>query len=70
MQVQCCVCKRVRTETGWEAKVAESAVCSHSYCPQCAEEAFADIRAYHNREQPRSGRTLAAAMRRLSQGLG
>ncbi|MGI6459254.1 MAG: hypothetical protein ACOX5J_04030 [Candidatus Hydrogenedentales bacterium] len=47
MQVQCCVCKRIRLEDRWHS--AEGALSplvriSYGYCPECAAEAVAKLR--------------------------
>jgi hypothetical protein len=48
MQVQCCVCKRVRKEDRWvranRAEALNPSV-SHGYCPRCASKVLEDIRA-------------------------
>lgn len=47
MQVQCCVCKRVRREGHWvRLKRAETLRdnVSHGYCPRCASKVLEDIR--------------------------
>lgn len=49
MQVQCCVCKRVKKKEGrWERvkhpeNVGSNA--SHGYCPRCAAKALEEVRA-------------------------
>ena len=45
MTIQCCKCKKVRTEGGWNAgeKPAGDAV-SHTYCPTCLGEAMEAFR--------------------------
>src|SRR5690606_1265384 len=43
MVVQCCACKRVRTESGWtEVSDPEDVArhASHGYCPSCVAEAY------------------------------
>ncbi|MDX9973246.1 MAG: hypothetical protein RBU21_09685 [FCB group bacterium] len=56
MVVQCCVCKRVHIEDGWET-VADAdlagAAASHGYCPTCLDNAYAEFNALQ--------RTAAAA---------
>jgi hypothetical protein len=50
MKVQCCVCKKVRTEGSWETvpgPFTGGEPISHGYCPVCADAAFAELRAYH-----------------------
>ncbi|MBI1319401.1 MAG: hypothetical protein GC168_10715 [Candidatus Hydrogenedens sp.] len=48
MKVKCCVCDKVRRESGWEVPVAGEMAdgnVSHGYCPECADTAFREIRA-------------------------
>lgn len=50
MVVQCCVCKKVRTDGVWQ--VSDPAAprfeeVSHGYCPACADDAFREVREYH-----------------------
>ena len=48
MEVQCCVCKRIRTTDKWVFRPRVGVVASeisHGYCPDCAEATFAKIRA-------------------------
>lgn len=48
MKVQCCVCKKVRDESGWvntESGALQGQAVSHGYCPSCLEEAHREIRA-------------------------
>lgn len=48
MIVQCCLCKKVRQGKQWvianPSDLADAHV-SHGYCPACAAQAFAEIRA-------------------------
>jgi hypothetical protein len=48
MVVQCCVCKKVRQQSGIWIRTNLSAEAaretSHGYCPRCAETAFSEIR--------------------------
>ncbi len=50
MKVQCCVCKKIRIDGVWTAptvsQIGKEQV-SHGYCPACADDAFAELRAYH-----------------------
>lgn len=47
MDVQCCVCKKLRHGSRW-VPVADSQLdydgISHGYCPKCAAKAFEEIR--------------------------
>lgn len=46
MQVQCCVCKKVRAGSQWVTPAAGSLKrepVSHGYCPACAAKAFAEL---------------------------
>lgn len=48
MKVQCCVCKKLRSEAGWvnpEPGALHGQAVSHGYCPVCLEEAHREIRA-------------------------
>ncbi len=48
MVVQCCVCQKIRLNGTWldrELPCSPEDV-SHGYCPECAAEAFAEIRRY------------------------
>ena len=48
MQVQCCVCKRVRKEGRWERLKRREALqgeVSHGYCPRCASKVLEELRA-------------------------
>jgi hypothetical protein len=50
MQVQCCVCQRVRTPEGWTEPESPKALrehVSHGYCPRCAAKALEEIRHFH-----------------------
>lgn len=50
MDVQCCVCKKVRLEERWvvlDALVPHDVETSHGYCPGCAGDAFQEVRDYH-----------------------
>ena len=49
MVVQCCVCKKVRRQSGeWAAFAPPTpSETSHGYCPRCAEIALAEIRRRH-----------------------
>ena len=50
MKVQCCVCRKVRTDGKWETvhgPIAGEEPISHGYCPVCADAAFAELRAHH-----------------------
>ena len=52
MKVQCCVCKKIRRDTGWRTPTTEELFdprASHGYCPQCAEKAFGEIRRCKNK---------------------
>ena len=47
MEVQCCVCKKIRNGDRWvsvQKKDLPSRSISHGYCPKCADAAFAEIR--------------------------
>lgn len=48
MVVQCCVCRKVRHQSGqWNHDVPPAHItpeASHAYCPPCADAAFAEIR--------------------------
>jgi hypothetical protein len=48
MIVQCCLCKKVRKGKQWVTadpiELADVRI-SHGYCPACAAQAFAEIRA-------------------------
>ena len=58
MIIKCCVCGRIRSDFGW---IQENLVdmssdrVSHGYCPQCAEQAFAMIRQFHEADEERQG---------------
>lgn len=48
MEVQCCVCKKIRTSGKWVIRPRSGVIASetsHGYCPDCAEAASAEIRA-------------------------
>jgi len=48
MIVQCCVCRRFRRGNDWLPLPLsfESDEVTHTYCPGCAEKAFAKVAAY------------------------
>jgi hypothetical protein len=53
--VVCCVCKRVRDTHGrWVRRnpLSPAVVCSHTYCPQCAEHIRSSIRSSFRRGEP------------------
>lgn len=49
MEVQCCVCKRIRKDDHWvrpaRTEAVNAAAMSHGYCPRCASKVLEDIRA-------------------------
>ena len=50
MEVQCCVCKKIRVEGRWtviDTHAPRAAETSHGYCPSCADDAFREVREYH-----------------------
>jgi len=47
MDVQCCVCKKIRVEGRWVESDAAPREVSHGYCPVCADDAFREVREYH-----------------------
>lgn len=50
MVVQCCVCKRIRENNSWAKPtlpLTNEKAMSHGYCPNCADEAFREVREYH-----------------------
>ena len=50
MLIQCCVCKKFRRNGQWHAgaRLAEhDGRISHSYCPECAERAFEELKAVY-----------------------
>lgn len=50
MEVQCCVCKKVRVDGQWMSPDLTPPVpneTSHGYCPVCADDAFREVREYH-----------------------
>lgn len=50
MVVQCCVCKKIRVDGEWRETDADRpnpAEASHGYCPNCADDAFREVREYH-----------------------
>ena len=50
MVVQCCVCKKIRKNDAWimaAPTTHREAVTSHGYCPNCAKDAFREIKEYH-----------------------
>lgn len=50
MDVQCCVCKKIRIDGRWITPLtteSRSAEMSHGYCPTCADDAFREVREYH-----------------------
>ena len=51
LEVQCCVCRRLRREDDWVVVAnpdAYAAAASHGYCPECAQQAFEEIRKARN----------------------
>ena len=50
MEVQCCVCKRIRVDGLWvqrDQTLPHTKETSHGYCPSCADDAFREVREYH-----------------------
>jgi hypothetical protein len=46
MDIQCCVCKKVKHGDAWHTVAHPEVVAahaSHGYCPVCAADAFAEI---------------------------
>ncbi len=51
MTVQCCQCKKVRTNGQWiDASEALTGRVSHSYCPTCSDAMLAEIDQQRARE--------------------
>jgi hypothetical protein len=44
MLIQCCVCKKVQREDHWEDMGEHYHYASHTYCPPCAADAWAEVR--------------------------
>lgn len=50
MEVQCCVCKKIRVDGLWietDTTQPRPRETSHGYCPICADDAFREVREYH-----------------------
>ena len=44
MRVICCVCKKTKKRSSWEAlEIKSEAGLSHGYCPECLKDALAKI---------------------------
>ena len=46
--MKCCVCKRIKTERGWQYKfvtMADGEFVSHGYCPVCYKQALHQLEA-------------------------
>ena len=44
LQVQCCVCRRIRDGHAWIAAKPDNRMdCSHTYCPDCHRKAMAEV---------------------------
>lgn len=56
MLIQCCVCKKIETESDWEPADGIIYDASHTYCPACAKSARAEIQAYKRARGPQSPR--------------
>lgn len=62
MKIQCCVCKKVQQKGGWVFSPGHDDEASHTYCPACARDAWAEIRAF------KECYTQAQAARRVRAG--
>jgi hypothetical protein len=64
MIVQCCVCKKFRQDGTWTNPnnlVADGQSISHGYCPECAENAFAQLAMHAPMAVGKSARESSAA---------
>ena len=64
MIVQCCVCKKVRTNGSWTEpgeRTEDAMSVSHGYCPECAAHAFAQIATPPAKNRKLGGKSFNAA---------
>ena len=68
MRIQCCVCKKVEHDGGWKSAPEHYHDASHTYCPACARDAWADIRAFkESYAAPKSCRVRAGSLQDIFQ---
>ena len=65
MITQCCVCRKIRKGTQWDASKPEELLghdISHGYCPVCALNALAEIYATAPTKLPSQAETARASV--------